>query len=289
MQKLVSWLVSLTCYRVVRAKLLFGTNFTKHCTVECRASYASFHRACSAGDHKQARKAQLQSRAELHKARLDALNATQRHTSAAAARHTTQAGASPMTQRAIADLTAAQLPASASKPSVGQVPAQPAAVATAPPATEAAQKSSSHVKEPSTVREASAPPAVGPAAVKPAAPAAAAAAAHRSNEQQQPAGNHRSAGAAAAGRQYVSVDTKEKRAMSPSSSRQAPKRRRSRSVSPSVAGSRGGGRSQPGSQKQVVTSARHPATRSALLRLNSGCQYNSMAPCMQIQLLLHGM
>ena len=282
-QKLVSWLVSLTCHMVDRAKLLFGTNFHKtiHCGVPC---FISVIPPCLPGDHKQARKAQLQSRAELHKARLDALNATQRHTSAAAARHTTQAGASPMTQRAIADLTAAQLPASASKPSVGQVPAQPAAVTTAPPATEAAQKSSSHVKEASTVREASAPPA----AVKAAAPAAAAAA-HRSNEQQQPAGNQRSAGAAAAGRQYVSVDIKEKRAMSPSSSRQAPKRRRSRSVSPSVAGSRGGGRSQPGSQKQVVTSARRPATRSALLRLNSGCQYSSMAPCMQIQLLLHSM
>ena len=79
----------------------------------------SFWCACLVGDHKQARKAQLQSRAELHKARLDALNAKQRHT--ATAKQSTPSGASPMTQRALADLTAAQL--AASKHRVAQTPA----------------------------------------------------------------------------------------------------------------------------------------------------------------------
>ena len=206
-----------------------------------------------AGEHKQARKAQLQSRAELHKARLDALNAAQRH--GAAAKQTTQVGASPMTQRAIADLTAAQLPPLTKKHSVVQTSA-PAAVSKAP-AIEAAQRPSFQVMEASTAREASAASAAGPAAVQAATPAATAtAAAHRLNAQQQAAGSDPPAVAKAAGsRLEMPAGTKEKRPASPSSSRQAPKRRCSRSVSPSVAGSRGG-RSQVGSQRQAASSAR---------------------------------
>lgn len=210
------------------------------------------------GEHKQARKAQLQSRAELHKARLDALNAKQRHTSAAM--QTTQVGASPMTQRAIADLTAAQLPAS--KPRVVQTSAAPVTKAAV---TEPAQGPSTQVKEASTVRDSSAAAAATePAAVKATAPAVIGAAAQRSIAQPKPAGNNPPAAAAAAaagGRLDASAGTKEKHPVSPDSSRQAPKRRRSRSVSPSVAGSRGG-RSQGGSQRQVASSGRRP-TRSA--------------------------
>lgn len=212
--------------------------------------------ACVAGDHKQARKAQLQSRAELHKARLDALNAKQRHT--ATAKQSTQVSASPMTQRAIADLTAAQLPASKHR-----VVQTPAAAVTKAPATEPAQGPSTQVKEASTVRDPSAAVAAPePAAVKAPAPAVTGAGAQRSIAQPQ-AANSPPAAAAAGSRLDGSAGTKEKHPVSPSGSRQAPKRRRSRSVSPSVAGSRGG-RSQAGSQRQVASSARRP-TRSATL------------------------
>ena len=159
-----------------------------------------------------------------------------------------------MTQRAINDLTAAQLPALTNKHSVVQTSAPAPAVIEAP-ATEAALRPSTQVKEASTVRDASAPSAAGLAAVQAAAPAATAAAAHRVNAQQQAAGSNPPAVATAAGsRLEVSAGIKEKRPASPSSSRQAPKRRRSRSVSPSVAGSKGG-RSQVGSQRQAASSA----------------------------------
>ena len=163
-----------------------------------------------------------------------------------------------MTQRAIANLTAAQLPSSGNKHSAVQTSASAAAVIKAP-ATEAAQRPSTQV------REASAPPAAGPAAVQAAVPAAAAAAAaHRMNAQQQAAGSSPPAVAEAAGsRLGVSAGAKEKRPASPSTSRQAAKRRRSRSVSPSVAGSRGG-RSQGCSQRQAATSVRR-LTRLATL------------------------
>ena len=183
------------------------------------------------------------------------MNATQRHSTAA--KQTTQVGASPMTQRAIADLTAAQVHALGTKHSVGQISAPAAAVIKAP-ATEAAHRPSTQVREASTVREASAPLVAGPAVVQAAAPAATAGGAHRINAQQQAAGNDPPAVAAAAGsRLEVSAGIKEKRPASPSSSRQAPKRRRSRSASPSVAVSRGG-RSQVGSQRQAASSARRP-------------------------------
>lgn len=202
----------------------------------------------------------LQSRAELHKARLDALNAAQRHTSAA--KLSTQAAASPMTQKAIIDLTAAQVPASASKLSVSQPPAQAAATVAAAkaPAPQAAQRASSQVQA-SADKGASAPPATKPAA--------AVAAAHRSSDKQQPSVDHLSAAAAvmgaAGGKLDGSAGTQGRRPVSPSSSRQAPKRRRSRSVSPSVAGSKGG-RSQAGSQRQAASSARQPVTRCVALR-----------------------
>lgn len=206
----------------------------------------------------------MQSRAELHKARLDALNATQRHN--AAATQTTQVGASPMTQRAIADLTAAQLLVAANKHRVVQTSAPAAAIIKAP-ATEATQPST-QVRNASAIREASAPPVAVAAAVKAAAPAAAAAAAHRINAQQQAVGNNPPVVAAAAGgRLEVSAGTKLKSPASPSSSRQAPKRRRSRSVSPSLAGSRGCW-SQAGSQRQVASSSRRP-TRLAMLSVVS--------------------
>ena len=62
------------------------------------------------GDHRQARRAELQSRAELHQARMDALHARSRQpgSAAAAPKKAAPLGFSPTTQNAIANLTAAQ-------------------------------------------------------------------------------------------------------------------------------------------------------------------------------------
>ena len=217
---------------------------------------------CGAGDHKQARRAELQSRAELHEARLDALNAKQRHTPSAA-KQVSHFAVSPMTQKAIVDLTGSPPPVPASRlSSMTQAPAVTAVPAPASTA-DAAQASSSQAGPPlakpaeaAALRKGSAAPNHGkePLSNSHTAPhAQVAAAAARS-------ASGAAAGAAAGGRLDKSASNKERRPVSPSISRQTLKRRRSTSVSPSVPVSKGG-RSQAGSQRQAVSSARRHATR----------------------------
>ena len=227
-----------------------------------------------AGDHKQARKAELQSRAELHKARLDALNAKQRHMSSAAAKPSSQPGVSPITQKAIVDLTAARSPAPSASRLSHLAPAMAAAADPGPAVTNppASLGHTTPVAEAANAYSLEAKAADALQAAKPAAPTTTAAAVmNRSKEMQPPAvtslpaapaaaaagtGNE----AAAGSRLNKSGSSKERRPVSPGSSRQAPKRRRSRSVSPAAAAGSKGGRSQAGSQRQAVSSARRHAT-----------------------------
>ena len=249
----------------------------------------------TAGDHKQARKAELQSRAELHKARLDALNAKQRHLSSAAAKQSSQVGVSPMTQKVITDLTAARSPIPASK--LSQVAPAMAAAAAPGPAVAKPAPSLSHTTPVAEAAHASSfktKAADPPKAAKPAAPSAVAAATNRSRQMQPPAATSVSAapaamaagtaagtrnGAAVVGRLDKSASSKEIRPGSPASSRLAPKRRSSRSGSPAATGSKGG-RSQAGSQRQAVSSAHRHATT----RCGSSChQVNQLPGCIAVK------
>ncbi len=236
-----------------------------------------------AGDHRQARKAELQSRAELHKARLDALNAKQRSTPSSAKPATLQPGVSPMTHKVIVDLTASPIalkPATA-PPAAAQTTAAAAAAAAAqttaaaalPPALPIAAVSKPlTVSQPERAEAADTAPAAAAApkpanaavdkteAVKP--PMAKPAAATISKDSQQRA--QPAASQSAAGRRLDKpASSKGTAARSPTTSRQALKRRRSRSPSPAQgtgAGSRAG-RTQPGGQRQAATSSHRRTTR----------------------------
>ncbi len=229
-----------------------------------------------AGDHRQARKAELQSRAELHKARLDALNAKQRSTPSSAKPAAVQPGVSPMTHKAIVDLTASPIalkqataPAIAAQTTAAAAAAQTTAAAALPiaavsklltasqperataadttPAAAAAPKPSSAVVDKTE--------AVKPPTAKPAA----ATISKDSKQRAQPAASQSAAGR----RLDQPASSKGTAAKSPTTSRQALKRRRSRSQSPGQgtgAGTRAG-RIQPGGQRQALTSSHRRATR----------------------------
>ena len=229
-----------------------------------------------AGDHRQARKAELQSRAELHKARLDALNAKQRSTPSSAKPAAVQPGISPMTHKAIVDLTASPIalkqataPAIAAQTTAAAAAAQTTAAAALPiaavsklltasqperataadttPAAAAAPKPSSAVVDKTE--------AVKPPTAKPAA----ATISKDSKQRAQPAASQSAAGR----RLDQPASSKGTAAKSPTTSRQALKRRRSRSQSPGQgtgAGTRAG-RIQPGGQRQALTSSHRRATR----------------------------
>lgn len=216
-----------------------------------------------AGDHRQARKAELQSRAELRKARVDALNAKQRSTPSAAKTAVVQLGVSPMTQKAIVDLTAS--------------PTAPVKQSNAPEATAhvtpAASLLAAAVTKPSTAIHPAAdaaavpkPPTLAdkPEAVKPLAARPASSAVVKDSKQQTQPAARQSAASQRVDRQASSKDpSKDPSGRSPISSRQAAKRRRSRSRSPAQdhAVSSRGPRAQAGGQRQAATSSQRRASR----------------------------
>jgi len=233
-----------------------------------------------AGDHRQARKAELQSRAELHKARLDALNAKQRSTPSSAKPAAVQPGVSPMTHKAIVDLTASPIalkqataPAIAAQTTAAAAAAQTTAAAALPPALPIAAVSKLlTASQPERATAADTTPAAAAApkpssavvdkteAVKPpTAKPAAATISKDSKQRAQPAASQSAAGR----RLDQPASSKGTAAKSPTTSRQALKRRRSRSQSPGQgtgAGTRAG-RIQPGGQRQALTSSHRRATR----------------------------
>ena len=242
-----------------------------------------------AGDHKHARRAELQSRAELHKARLDALNAKQHQTPSAGAKPSVQLGVSPMTQRAIADLTASQpaavgrqsnIPAAAA---VSRLAAAAAAALTKPSdAVQSAAAVNKPASKPTAVVSQAAPPAAAPGpsvsasankadAVKPVAAARPAVTAASKDSKQQPQAAVTQSATLAAKRLGKQASSKDRGAVSPSGSRQAPKRRRSRSPSPSQGTGAGSkhSRVQAGSQRQAASSSHMRSTR---YRQNLPCQ-----------------
>ena len=247
------------------------------------------HHGRCAGDHKQSRKAELQSRAELHKARLDALQAKQRQGAVTAASTASQIGMSPMTSKAIVDLTAKQPP----------LPRQSAASAPAPaPSTTAPLKTAAGASQATAA-------AVPAATAKPALARATSAAVslqptqHQSavgqskaaaqGLQKQPFGQSMTAAqklekqadsqakgqsvTAAQGleRQAVSqsvaaaqkadkqADSQGKGAASVGTSQLLPKRKRSRSRTPT--GTVDDSRARVGSQRQAASSSHRRATR----------------------------
>ncbi len=227
-----------------------------------------------AGDHRQARKAELQSRAELHKARLDALNAKQRSTPSSAKPAALQPGVSPMTHKAIVDLTASPIalkqataPAAAAQTTAAAA-AQTTAAAAPPPAVSKPLTASQPERATAADTTSAAVPAPKPSnaiadktgAVKPpTAKPAAATISKDSKQRAQPAASQ----SAAARRLEKPASSKGTAARSPTTSHQALKRRRSRSQSPAQgtgAGSRAG-RTQPGGQRQAVTSSHRRTTR----------------------------
>ena len=233
-----------------------------------------------AGDHLQARKAELQSRAELHKARLDALNAKQRSTPSSAKPAALQPGVSPMTHKAIVDLTASPValkqttaPAAAAQTTAAAAAAPIPAATALPPALPVAAVSKpltasqlERLTAADTTSAATAAPKPSTAiadkteAVKlPTAKPATATISKDSKQRAQPAASQ----STAARRLDKPASSKGAAGRSPTTSRQALKRRRSRSQSPAQrtgAGPRAG-KTQPGGQRQAVTSSHRRPTR----------------------------
>ncbi|KAL0033603.1 hypothetical protein WJX79_007018 [Trebouxia sp. C0005] len=253
----------------------------------------------SPGDHRQARKAELQSRAELHKARLDALNAKQRSTPSSAKPAALQPGVSPMTHKAIVDLTASPIPlkqttaaataaqtttaaalaqttaaAAAAQITAAAAAAQSTAAAALPPALPIAAVSNpltasqpERLAAAGTTSAAAAAPkpsnavfdkteAVNPPTTKPAAVTIN----KDSKQRAQPAASQSAVGR----RLDKPASSRGAAARSPSTSRQALKRRRSRSRSPAqgIGAGTKASRGQPGGQRQAVTSSQRHTTRS---------------------------